>query len=86
VKRYHVEPFDPAIGEREATKQGSTLIAQRMAEMINKAASQGWDFEGYSTIQTTVKPGCLTMFAGPRTVLYGMLVFSRDDSSIAPSK
>lgn len=78
MRQYHVEPFNPNIGEKQASREGSSKIAAMMAEMIQRAAAQGWTFDGYHTIETTVNPGCLNMFGGPRLVNYGVLVFSRD--------
>lgn len=78
MRTYHVEPFNPNLGEKQASREGSSKIAAMMAEMVGKAAAQGWTFDGYHTVQTTVNPGCLTFWKDPVTVHYGVLVFSRE--------
>ena len=85
MRTYHVEPFNPDIGEGEATSKGAAIIAKQMLELLNRGGRGGWEFESYQTIQVAVRPGCLGIFGGGRTVFYGMLVFSRDDQAAAPS-
>jgi hypothetical protein len=83
VKTFHVEPFNPMISEREASKEGSALVAKQLADMLNRGGRGGWEFDGYHAIQVFVKQGCLG--GGPKPVFYHMLVFSRDDQAAAPS-
>lgn len=78
MKTYHVVPFDPGISEREANKQGAEAIADRLQKTINHYVQQDWQYERYEAVVTTVNPGCLGIFQGPRTVYYGVVVFSRD--------
>jgi hypothetical protein len=80
MKTYHVEPFNPNLGEREATGLGAAVIAQQMAEKLNRSGQGTWTFEGYYAVSVDAKPGCLGIFGGVRTTTnhYGMLVFSQD--------
>jgi hypothetical protein len=78
MKVYHVEPFEPVISEKVATKKGADTIAEQLAAMLNRGAAGGWTFERYENVVTTVNPGCLTIFAGAKTVTYGVLVFSKE--------
>jgi hypothetical protein len=77
VKVYRVKPFEPVITERVATKEGSAAIARQLEELLNWGASEGWEFESYQRVDVGVRQGCLGL-GGTRTVLYSMLVFSRE--------
>lgn len=78
MKTYHVVPFDPGISEKEANRKGAEAISSRLQQLINHHVQQGWQYEAYESVVTTVNPGCLSMFSGPRTVYYGVVVFSRE--------
>jgi len=80
MKTYTVVPFDPGISERESNKKGAEAISSRLQALINAHVKQGWQYEGYESIATTVNPGCLGMLTmqGPRTVYYGVAVFYRE--------
>jgi hypothetical protein len=75
ARHYVTQVFNPAIAEKKA---GGDQIAKMMGEAINQAASQGWTFQSYETVQITVNPGCLTFMSGPRIANYGVLVFYQD--------
>jgi hypothetical protein len=77
LKTYRVKPFEPVITERVATKEGSAAIARQLEELLNLGASEGWQFESYQRVDVGVRQGCLSM-GGVKTVLYSMLVFSKE--------
>ena len=77
MKTYHVEPFFPTISEREASKEGSALVAKQLADMLNRGGRGSWEFQGYHEIEVLVKQGCLG--GGPKRTGYHMLVFSHED-------
>ncbi len=79
MKEFRTVPFNPVIGEKEATKEGAASIARQMEEQIRNASTEGWSFKSYETVQVTVNHGCLAALAGKGNsiVTYGVLVFER---------
>jgi hypothetical protein len=77
VKVYNVEPFEPVIAEKVASKEGAQAIARQLEEVLNRGAAAGWAFESYQRIEVGVRQGCLGLGA-TRSVWYGTLVFSKD--------
>ena len=56
--------------------KGNTQAAFDMfASIINKEATNGWEYHSMETITVTEKPGCLQQ---PVPINYYMLIFSRD--------
>jgi hypothetical protein len=75
ARQYTTKPFNPSVKEKQAT---GDEIARQLADLINEGATNGWTFDSYQSVQTTVNPGCLGAFSGPRIVQYGIVVFYRE--------
>lgn len=74
ARQYKAVQFNPSdIGKADASK-----ISQQMESILNEQASQGWLFQGYSGVDTVVKPGCLNPFANAVSITVGVLVFYRE--------
>ncbi len=70
----------PAPKELVIDKKGSYDSAVRsFADLINKEASNGWEFHSMENIAVTQKTGCLAALFGKKdsTVYFNMLVFSK---------
>jgi hypothetical protein len=74
-RHYTTMPFQPSVKEKPASP---VQIATLLNEAINRAAQEGWIFQGLETVRTTVNPGCLAMFSGPQTIYTDILVFYQD--------
>lgn len=80
MKHYRTVPFEPTISEKQASKAGSTRVAQELLEAIHRESEGGWSYVRYESIVASIAPGCLgNLFGGaPSAVTYGILVFERD--------
>jgi len=60
------------------TFEESATAVRSYAKLINKEASEGWEFYSLETMSVTQAPGCFGM--GPKTppIVLNMLVFRRE--------
>ena len=79
--KYSVSPFN---GYSSTSSGSIDKSSQQMEDVLNVAASRGWEFHELSNINIRVSPGCLAGLFGAaeHTFTQDMLVFRRlvDDS------
>ena len=72
MKKYKTVPGPKNI----EVKQGEANVAfQLFEDIINKEASNGWNYHSMETITVTEKPGCLQ---SPVSKYYYMLIFEQE--------
>ena len=71
----------PATKELVIDKKGSYDGAVRsFADLLNREATEGWNFHSMENIAVTQKPGCFAALFGQKevTAYFNMLVFSKE--------
>ena len=76
---YSTMPFSPVV---KAGPKMHEQISQMMAQAINTASVQGWEYMHLETVTVFEQPGCLAVLGGGKMVArgYDMLVFRRPRS------
>jgi hypothetical protein len=73
-KNYKVIPFVASVTNKQTTGQ----VAEQLENIINREASEGWNFESLERIETNVTPiGCFGIKDKTTTNFFQLIVFSK---------
>lgn len=76
---YHVVPFIGEVSNENMNLTNASAVSGQLQSEIDSHAEQGWEFQGITTVNVQVKPGCLASLFGTRasSLVFEQLIFRR---------